>query len=89
MSEAVALVQSTTLINYCSTAASVLIFYEYVITFHQEVELMWGSTMSSATAIFFLNRYTMLVNIVSNVLGLFNWTSITRSCYHFLARLKI
>ncbi|KAI0916178.1 hypothetical protein AcV5_003186 [Taiwanofungus camphoratus] len=48
-----------------------VVFYDYVITFTREVQFMWGSRMTYALLIFYLNRCNMVVLVVTNVLWLF------------------
>ncbi|KAI0794592.1 hypothetical protein C8Q74DRAFT_1445916 [Fomes fomentarius] len=51
---------------YCAVAAATFIFYEYIITFTEEVELFWRRGSSGATFLFLTNRYLVLaINIVS------------------------
>ena len=45
---------------------SALIFYEYAITFNNEVRLIWRRRITAASVLFFLNRYIMILdNIVT------------------------
>ena len=37
-----------------------LIFFEYLLTFDQEVRLFWRKKFTGAVALFFANRYTTL-----------------------------
>lgn len=45
------------------TTSSVLLVYEYIITFDKEVELFWRGSMTRASALFLFNRYLSLVAI--------------------------
>ena len=45
--------------HYLTTSA--LIFFEYIITFDQEVKLFWGKKLTGAIGLFFANRYTTVV----------------------------
>ncbi|KAI0329488.1 hypothetical protein GY45DRAFT_1371562 [Cubamyces sp. BRFM 1775] len=55
-------VYSTSFIGgYCGAAGFVMVFYEYIVTFSDEVNLFWKRQMSSASIIFFLNRYLTLL----------------------------
>ena len=38
-----------------------MIFFEYLLTFDQEVRLFWGKKFTGAVALFFSNRYTTIV----------------------------
>ena len=40
---------------------SALIFFEYLLTFDQEVRLFWGKKLTGAVALFFVNRYTTII----------------------------
>ncbi|KAH9895718.1 hypothetical protein C8Q73DRAFT_789525 [Cubamyces lactineus] len=56
---------STSLISsYCGLAGFVMVFYEYFVTFGDEVDLFWRRKISSASVIFFLNRYLTLLGYV-------------------------
>ncbi|KAH9939062.1 uncharacterized protein BXZ73DRAFT_29522, partial [Epithele typhae] len=45
------------------------IFYEYLITFGQEVELFWGRKINGASVLFFVNRYVVLTVYLLNTSG--------------------
>ncbi|KZT02212.1 uncharacterized protein LAESUDRAFT_601853, partial [Laetiporus sulphureus 93-53] len=38
-----------------------LIFYEYIVTFPQEVHVIWGARLTTVTIIFAINRYMLMV----------------------------
>jgi len=57
------------------TAAAVLIFYEHVVTFSQEVQSFWTNKISGATIIFLLNRYTLVVFGIVLLLQNLVWTT--------------
>ena len=44
-----------------TAASTVLAFYEYAITVDREVELFWKRKISGATALFFANRYLIIM----------------------------
>lgn len=52
------LVTSTTFLN---TPRPAWLVWEYVITFDREVALVWSRKVNSASMLFLLNRYIMLV----------------------------
>ena len=52
--------------HYLTT--SVLIFFEYLLIFDQEVRLFWGKKLTGAVALFFANRYTTIVYTIYSVL---------------------
>ncbi|KAI0949366.1 hypothetical protein AcW1_008999 [Taiwanofungus camphoratus] len=64
--------------NYCIVATFALVAYEYTITLPQEIELVWRSKMTSANAIFLLNRAVLLASAVVNFLNFFSWSTNTR-----------
>ncbi|TFK86460.1 hypothetical protein K466DRAFT_600296 [Polyporus arcularius HHB13444] len=47
--------------SYCNLASSVLFFYECVITFTDEVNLFWSQKLTGASALFFLNRWAIIL----------------------------
>ncbi|TBU28239.1 hypothetical protein BD311DRAFT_839535 [Dichomitus squalens] len=52
-------------------AATILLVYDYVLTFSSEVTIFWlGGRMSGATILFLLNRYTTLVAQIMNAVPL-------------------
>ena len=51
--------ESYVCIHYLTT--SVLIFFEYLLIFDQEVRLFWGKKLTGAVALFFVNRYTTIL----------------------------
>lgn len=52
---------------------SALIAYEHITTFSQEYELMWGTKMTGATLIFFVNRYLLLAYCIVTPLQVISW----------------
>ncbi|PIL30385.1 hypothetical protein GSI_07570 [Ganoderma sinense ZZ0214-1] len=46
--------------DYIGVATMVIVLYEYVVTFHMEVDLFWGKEITGASIVFFLNRYLVL-----------------------------
>ncbi len=48
-----------------------LLFWEYFITFEREVNYAWGRRMTSAKAVFFLNRYFNLLYTFLGFLSVF------------------
>ena len=49
-------------IHHLTTSA--LMFFEYFLTFDQEVRLFWGKKLTGAVALFFVNRYTTIIYII-------------------------
>jgi len=46
--------------EYCTVAARVVFLWDYLVTFPQELNHIWGRPCSGATLLFFLNRYGSL-----------------------------
>ncbi|KAI0682289.1 hypothetical protein C8T65DRAFT_750689 [Cerioporus squamosus] len=63
--------------SYCNLASSVLFFFECAITFTDEVNLFWSQRLTGASALFFLNRwaivlygaYTLITGFMSNTIS--------------------
>ena len=52
-----------------------LLFYDYLLTFEQEVRYVWRHKFSGATVVFFVNRYCMLAyTVIFSVNSLFTVT---------------
>ncbi|KAL4248652.1 hypothetical protein ABKN59_006265 [Abortiporus biennis] len=54
-------VQETTIINFCITAALSLCYFDYALTFSDECRRIWGRRFSGATFLFVLNRYLTII----------------------------
>ncbi|KZT08755.1 uncharacterized protein LAESUDRAFT_54122 [Laetiporus sulphureus 93-53] len=52
---------------------SALIFFEHIVTFSEEVHVIWGGRLTTVTVIFALNRYLLMVQGVSNALDVIWW----------------
>ena len=46
-----------------------LIFFEYFLTFDQEVRLFWGKKLTGAVALFFANRYLPFIDMIIRMDG--------------------
>ena len=46
-----------------------LVIYEYLVTFTTEVQLFWMRELTGASILFFINRYLMLLYIMSQLWG--------------------
>ncbi|KAH9927908.1 uncharacterized protein BXZ73DRAFT_48710 [Epithele typhae] len=55
--------------NLFITSATVILIYEYVITFDREVLLFWSRRLSPASMLFFVNRYLPLIG---NLMSIFS-----------------
>ncbi|KZT08828.1 uncharacterized protein LAESUDRAFT_602900, partial [Laetiporus sulphureus 93-53] len=52
---------------------SALIFYEHIVTFPEEVHVIWGGRLTTVTVIFALNRYLLMVQGISFALDPIWW----------------
>ncbi|KAJ8464088.1 hypothetical protein ONZ51_g9821 [Trametes cubensis] len=50
--------------SYCGIAGFAMVLYEYIVTLGDEVDLFWKRKISSASIIFFLNRYLTILGYV-------------------------
>ncbi|KAF7761632.1 hypothetical protein Agabi119p4_9624 [Agaricus bisporus var. burnettii] len=50
--------------KYLQIASFIMLAYDHMITFGQEVEVIWKRPMSFATILFFLNRYANLMQCI-------------------------
>ena len=48
--------------------SSALVFFEYLLTFDQEVRLFWGKKLTGAVVLFVINRYTTLIYTIYSML---------------------
>ncbi|GBE84248.1 hypothetical protein SCP_0602260 [Sparassis crispa] len=66
------------IIRYSELASSMIIVYDHLITFNDELELIWNSSLSLGKCLFLVNRYYALVSVFFNNYALFS-PSITDS----------
>ncbi|OCH93105.1 hypothetical protein OBBRIDRAFT_372041 [Obba rivulosa] len=52
-----------------------LIFYDNVVTWDQEVRLLWGRKWTSVSILFYLTRWTCFALAMANFMSLFDWKS--------------
>ncbi|KAJ3547395.1 hypothetical protein NM688_g5406 [Phlebia brevispora] len=90
----VALLGQTQLI--CTYAAIALVWYDYALTFSDEVREIWGRKLSWISALYHVNRYSLIACSVILFIMQFNWwaltnslTGVSHSCAHFLTADKI
>ncbi|KAH9945659.1 hypothetical protein B0H21DRAFT_424071 [Amylocystis lapponica] len=55
----------------------VLYSYEYMLTFSEEIQLIWSWKFSIGTVIFILNCYGTLAYVVTLVMLVFPWSNMT------------
>ena len=56
----------TNTVSLTDRTLSVVLLYDYCLTFIQEIELFWMSAWTGAAVLFFMNRYIPLVSVVVN-----------------------
>ncbi|KZT08916.1 uncharacterized protein LAESUDRAFT_723208 [Laetiporus sulphureus 93-53] len=59
--------------NYCFLAVTAFIFFEYIVTFSEEVHVIWGARLTTVTIIFTLNRYLLIVQGLNFALNAVWW----------------
>lgn len=59
--------------GFFALATSALCFYEYMITFSEEVRCVWRRRVSGASVLFLVNRYTMLVVSLASIVQVIPW----------------
>ncbi|KIP07078.1 hypothetical protein PHLGIDRAFT_118417 [Phlebiopsis gigantea 11061_1 CR5-6] len=69
ISEAAVLTTTT----YLELAATALFFYDYLLTFAQEVKCIWARKPTGASFLFALNRYAVFVNRLVRLVQLMSW----------------
>lgn len=69
--------------RYAQLASSSIIVYDHVVTFDQEVELIWSSSWSAGKVLFLINRYYSLFSVIFNNYGFFSTTLSDSFCLHF------
>ncbi|EMD31613.1 hypothetical protein CERSUDRAFT_100282 [Gelatoporia subvermispora B] len=66
-------VSSIILANYCAVATATVVLYDHICTTPQEVQLIWGSKLTSTMVLFYANRWLILTYaILSIMLELFH-----------------
>ncbi|EJD03110.1 uncharacterized protein FOMMEDRAFT_156482 [Fomitiporia mediterranea MF3/22] len=59
-------------LQYYCLAAIVILYYDFVLTFHQEIQRIWKQKISIVSCIFVLNRYLTCLGYIPIVYFLFN-----------------
>lgn len=58
-----------------------ILYYDYILTFGDEIQFVWGRKRSSVTLLFFANRYVSILGNIPVILQTFeNWSSTVRIC---------
>ncbi|OSD03711.1 hypothetical protein PYCCODRAFT_1434103 [Trametes coccinea BRFM310] len=76
------ILESRNMIRTASAIAFTILYYDYALTFREEVERYWGTRMSSMSLLFFVNRYLSLFAHVPIIVE-FYWAD-SQSAYHQL-----
>lgn len=63
-----------------------LVLYDYIISFGQEVQFIWGGR-TSAVVVFYVNRCTMLALSIVNTLMNCPWNTIIVSFFTFIGQM--
>lgn len=69
--------------RYAQMASTCIIFYDHLLTFEGEVELIWKAHWSMGKVLFLLNRYYPAASVVFNNYGLFSPTLTPSFCTRF------
>ncbi|PCH33306.1 hypothetical protein WOLCODRAFT_135050 [Wolfiporia cocos MD-104 SS10] len=76
IAELITVLDQGTVSMYTQQAANCLVFYEYGITLSDEIALVWGSGGWLSKWLFLLNRYSMLVSALLEILVVLPWGTI-------------
>ncbi|OCH84818.1 hypothetical protein OBBRIDRAFT_798748 [Obba rivulosa] len=57
--------QSSFIVDCCAVASCALVLYDHLCTLTREVELMWGRRFNSVTLLFYLNRWALILWMIS------------------------
>ncbi|KAJ7135797.1 hypothetical protein C8R44DRAFT_869495 [Mycena epipterygia] len=57
--------------SYFAGAAFTILFYDYFLTLDRETSRYWGTRMTWATVLFYLNRYGLLIGVIPVMVGSF------------------
>ncbi|RPD68564.1 hypothetical protein L226DRAFT_517034 [Lentinus tigrinus ALCF2SS1-7] len=60
-------VHSVYVATFCLCAVTALVFYEYIYTIGQEVDLFWKRKFTGATALFLANRYLIMFGYILSI----------------------
>jgi len=77
--EVFAIVAQGTNQDYSGIACAALLLYDHVLTFSQEVNLIWSRKLTGPSVLFTLNRFTAMVIVLGEILFVPNWTTFS-SC---------
>ncbi|EMD31616.1 hypothetical protein CERSUDRAFT_100286 [Gelatoporia subvermispora B] len=66
-SQIASLVSSSVIDNYCTFASAALVLYDHICTISQEMQLIWGSNVTSTMVLFHANRWLILAYAILNL----------------------
>ncbi|KZT08804.1 uncharacterized protein LAESUDRAFT_648695, partial [Laetiporus sulphureus 93-53] len=52
---------------------STLVLFEHIVTFSDEVHVIWRARLTTVMVMFVLNRYLLMIRVVSNALTVSSW----------------
>ncbi|EMD31693.1 hypothetical protein CERSUDRAFT_69189 [Gelatoporia subvermispora B] len=70
-SQMASFVSSTVIENYCVAASAALVLYDHICTIPQEVQVIWGSKLTSTMVLFHANRWLILAYTILAIAGEF------------------
>ncbi|EMD31622.1 hypothetical protein CERSUDRAFT_100291 [Gelatoporia subvermispora B] len=70
-SQIASLVSSSVINNYCAVASAALVLYDHICTIPQEVQLIWGSKVTSTMVLFHANRWLNLAYAIQGIVEAF------------------
>jgi len=76
--ELLVLLQDSFISSCCELAICACVLYEHLITLRKEVDLVWGHKLTGPNAIFYVNRYALLLWAAVNIVSLFPWDTPSR-----------
>lgn len=62
--------------NCCAVAATILLYYDYLLTLPDEIRCIWKRKFSFATVLFFVNRYVTLLYRTLMIIQMLPWSSL-------------
>jgi len=62
--------------NCCAVAATILLYYDYLLTLQDEIRCIWKRKFSFATVLFFVNRYVTLLYRTLMIVQMLPWANL-------------
>ncbi|EJD03109.1 uncharacterized protein FOMMEDRAFT_28692 [Fomitiporia mediterranea MF3/22] len=76
-------IESIATLQYYCLAAIVILYYDFALTFRQEIQRIWKQKISIVSCIFVLNRYLTCLGYIPIVYFLFNSPDSDKACTAF------